>query len=311
MKRLFAQRIPAFGVLPTVGHAAAADAAVSAGTAPTSYVTVEGDRIAYRKIGQGPTIILANRLRGTLDTWDPLFLDGLASRHTVVTVDYPGIGYSTGKLPDSMASASKFIDEFANAIEADRFVILGWSWGGLVAQTYLLDHAQRVTQAILIGTNPPGHNDIPLQQVFLDRAFKPVNDLADEEVLFFEPASPASRAAAKASHERIYARADVTAKIPSRPDELAPYFTAAEGFHKDEEHRRDRMGQVNVPILVIAGDHDTSTAGQNWFPLIGKMRQAQFIFFSEAGHAPQHQHPELVSDYIHDFLVRTSRDGER
>lgn len=288
----------------------AADAAdgarKSAATAATQYVTIAGDRIAYRSIGQGPAIILANRLRGTLDTWDPLFLDELSSRYTVITVDYPGIAYSSGKLPDNMALASKFIDDFANAIKVDRFAMLGWSWGGLVAQSYLLDHPRRVTHAILVGTSPPGHNEIPLQPVFLERAFKPVNDLADEEVLFFEPASESSRAQAKASHERIYARPGVASRIPSTPEEFAPYFKAAEDFRQDKEHRRDRLAQVDVPILVIAGDHDTSTAGQNWFPLIGKMRHAQFVFFSQTGHAPQHQHPGLVSDYVHSFLSRVA-----
>lgn len=311
MNRLFPYCMSSSAVLPDSGGSAARDLAVSAAAAHTLYVTVGNDRIGYRRFGRGPMIILANRLRGTLDTWDPLFLDELASRYTVVTVDYPGIAYSTGKMPDAMAMASKFIDEFANAIGAERFVILGWSWGGLVAQTYLLEHTQRVTQAILIGTNPPGHNEIPLQQVFLERAFKPVNDLADEEVLFFEPASEASRAQAKASHERIYARAGVASRIPSTPDEFAPYFTAAQGFHNDEERRRERMEQVDLPILVIAGDHDTSTAGQNWFPLIGKMRQAQFVFLSETGHAPQHQYPALVSGYIHEFLSKTSLDSRK
>ncbi|MCQ4164613.1 alpha/beta fold hydrolase [Tahibacter harae] len=288
--------------LSWTSHAADRGAAISAAAAATRYVTVAGDKIAYRRIGHGPTIILANRLRGTLDTWDPLFLDRLAAQYTVVTVDYPGIAYSEGKLPDNMADAAKFIDDFANAIKAERFVLLGWSWGGLVAQTYLLDHPQRVTHAILIGTNPPGQNEIPLQQVFLDRAFKPVNDLADEEVLFFEPASEASRAQAKASHTRIYARSDVAARIPSTPEEFAPYFKAAEGFRQDAEGRRDRLAQARTPILVISGDHDTSTAGQNWFPLIGKMQDAQYIFFSKTGHAPQHQHPVLISNYIHSFL---------
>ena len=87
--------------------------AQSAASAPTQYVEVSGNRIAYRTFGSGAPLVLLNRMRGTLDTWDPLFLDGLASRYTVVTVDYPGIGYSTGKLPDSMASASKFIDGHA------------------------------------------------------------------------------------------------------------------------------------------------------------------------------------------------------
>lgn len=278
----------------------------TAAKARVQYVNVGADRIAYRRIGRGPAMILVNRLRGTIDTWDPLFLDALASKNTVVTVDYPGVAYSEGKLPDDMASVSRFIDDFATAIKVDRFVILGWSWGGLAAQAYLLDHTDRVTHAILVGTNPPGRNEIPLQKVFLERAGKPVNDLADEEVLFFEPASAASRAQAKASHERIYARPGVVSRIPSTPEAFAPYFKAAQGFHQDPENRRDRMTQVRLPILVISGDHDTSTAGQNWFPLIGNMRNAQFVFFSETGHAPQHQHAELIADYIHDFVERTS-----
>lgn len=280
-------------------------------SAPTQYVDVDGDRIAYRAMGHGPLILLVNRLRGTLDTWDPLFLDELASRYTVVTVDYPGIAYSQGQLPDDMAAVSRFIDGFAGAIGADRFALLGWSWGGLAAQAYLLDHPQRVTHAILVGTNPPGRNAIPLQPEFLERAFKPVNDLADEEVLFFEPASAASRGHAQASRGRIHARPGVDARIPSTPESFAPYFKAAERFHEDPGNRRERLAQTPLPILVVSGDHDTSTAGQNWFPLIGSMRNAQFVYFSETGHAPQHQHPALIARYIHDFIAGSpAPDGD-
>ncbi|WP_198173794.1 alpha/beta fold hydrolase [Lysobacter soli] len=61
----------------------------TAATAETRYVQVDGDRIAYRRIGSGSPIVLANRMRGTLDTWDPLFLDTLARNHTVITFDTP------------------------------------------------------------------------------------------------------------------------------------------------------------------------------------------------------------------------------
>jgi pimeloyl-ACP methyl ester carboxylesterase len=306
MKHLFLTLMLAGTTVLSPAGASAAPSTETAATVANQHVKVGKDRIAYRRIGSGPTILLANRLRGTLDTWDPLFLDALAKRYTVVTFDYPGIGYSEGSLPDDMGMVSRFIDDFATAIQADRFVILGWSWGGLAAQTYLLDHPERVTQAILVGTSPPGHNEIPLQQAFLERAFKPINDLADEEVLFFEPASEVSRALAKASHDRIYARPDVASRIPSTPEAFAPYFKAADGFHKDPMNRREQLAKARLPILVISGDHDPSTAGQNWFPLIGKMGNAQFVFFSETGHAPQHQHPELAAHYIHDFIAKTS-----
>ncbi len=289
-------------LLFAIGLAAAPHAfADDAVTAPTRHVEVEGQRIAWRRIGSGPPIVLVNRLRGTLDTWDPAFLDALARRQTVVTVDYPGVGHSEGALPTDMARVSRFIGAFTDAIGLERFAILGWSWGGLAAQAWLLDHPERVTHAVLLATNPPGQNAVPMQPIFLERAMKPVNDLADEEILFFEPASEESRRQAKASRERIHARAGVVERIPSTPEAFEPYFRAAQGFQADAENRRGRLEKVTVPVLVIAGDNDPSTAGQNWFPLIDAMRSAQFVFFSGTGHAPHHQHPETVAAYIHVF----------
>lgn len=282
-------------------------AKVSAATAETRYATVNGDRLAYRRFGTGSPIVLANRMRGTIDTWDPLFLDSLARHHTVITFDFPGAGYSDGALPDDIGKVAIVIDDFANAIGLDRFAILGWSWGGTAAQALLLEKPDRVTHAILVGTNPPGPVQIPLQPIFIERAVKPVNDAADDEVLFFEPKSEFSRSAAKASRERIYARPGVVSKIPATPEKFQAYFTAAAGFHSDTPGRRTGMTQTRVPILVISGDNDPSTAGQNWFPLIGQMRNAQFVFYSETGHGPQHQYPELTADYITDFLARMPR----
>lgn len=292
---LIATLLFASGATPAV-------AAESAATAPTRFVQVGGDRIAYRRIGSGAPLLLTTRMRGTIDTWDPLFLDALARHRSVIVVDYPGIGHSSGSLPDDMGKAADFVDQFATAIKLERYAVLGWSWGGMVAQALLLEHPQRITHAVLVGTNPPGPIEHPIKQVFIDHALKPVNDLADEEVLFFEPRSAASRAAAAASRQRIYARPGVTEKIPAAPAVFQTYFKAGEGFRTDATGRREKLSQATLPLFVICGDNDTSTVGQNWFALIGKMRNAQFLYFSETGHGPQHQYPELVADYVVDFL---------
>ncbi|HEY1139147.1 MAG TPA: alpha/beta hydrolase [Lysobacter sp.] len=281
-----------------------ANAAGGAAAAETRTVQVGSDRIAYRKLGSGSPLVLVNRFRGTLDTWDPAFLDALARQHTLIVFELPGIGYSQGTQPETMEQAIASLDGFADALGLQKFDLLGWSWGGLLAQAYLIDRPARVERAVLLATNPPGKNDIPLQPAFLDRALKPVNDLADEEVLFFEPASALSRDRARESRERIRVRPDVDARIPSQPAQFERYFKAAGGFHEDATGRREKITQLQLPILVIAGDHDTSTAGQNWFPLIGKMRDAKFVFYSQTGHAPHHQYPEDVAQTVLDFLAR-------
>ncbi|HEY0686130.1 MAG TPA: alpha/beta hydrolase [Steroidobacter sp.] len=278
-----------------------------AATAPTRYVEVGGTRTAYRSIGRGSPIILANRLRGTLDTWDPLFLDELARKHTVITVDYPGIGYSAGELPDDLHVVARFIDDFARALDLEKYAILGWSWGGLAAQVLLLDQPDRVTHAILIGTNPPGPVPMPTQQAFLERATKPVNDLADEQVLFFEPKSPRSLVSASASHERIYARSGVVDRIPAKMETLQIYFRAALAFRADSGDARQKLIVAPTPILIICGDNDISAPAPNWFPLVGQIRNAQLLIYPESGHAPQFQYPELSAAYIANFLARPSR----
>jgi pimeloyl-ACP methyl ester carboxylesterase len=269
----------------------------TAATAANQFVEVAGNRIAYRAIGSGPPMILLTRMRGTLDTWDPLFLDELARANRVITVDYPGVGYSAGTLPPDIGDVANFVAAFADAIDLDRFVLTGWSWGGTVTQTFLVEHPGRATHAVLIGTAPPGKG-VPIQPAFLERAFKPMNDLDDEIVLFFEPASAASRAAAKASHERIHARPGVADRIPSTPEMIQAYIGAATTYHEDASGRREKLKGTRTPILVISGDNDISTAVENWFALNREIPNAHLIVYPETGHGPQHQYPELAAAQI-------------
>ena len=59
--------------------------------AKTKFVEAGKRKIAYRSIGKGLPIILVNRFRGTLDKWDPAFLDTLSSMSNVLTIDYSDI----------------------------------------------------------------------------------------------------------------------------------------------------------------------------------------------------------------------------
>jgi pimeloyl-ACP methyl ester carboxylesterase len=280
--------------------ASPAAAQPNAATAPTQYSVVNGERIAYRSIGQGRPLLLATRMRGTLDTWDPLFLDALARQHTVITFDYPGIGYSSGTQLADIGQAAGFVAELATALKIERFVAAGWSWGGMVMQTLLIQHPQRVSHAVLIGTTPPGKAERPIQPVFIERALKPYNDLTDDEILFFEPASERSREANRRSRERIYARPGVADRIPSRPEQIQPYLRAAKQYHEDSPGRREALTRSKVPMLVLCGDNDISVPAQNWFPLVGRI-DAQLIVLPQSGHGPQHQYPELSARYIADF----------
>ncbi|WP_417939761.1 alpha/beta fold hydrolase [Flavobacterium sp. RS13.1] len=270
-------------------------------TTNTQFAVIDGKKIAYRKFGTGSPIILTNRFRGTLDTWDPLFLDLLAKNNTVITFDYPGIGYSEGALPLDIKEVANEVIKLADNLKIDKFNVMGWSYGGWVAQYVTFMNPNRILKTVLIGTNPMGKNEVPFEPVFLERALKPVNDFEDAVVLFFEPKSEKSRIAAQASMGRIMEHIDWS-KVPATQELFQRYFASNNAILEDKDNFREGFATLKTPVLVLSGDHDISFATENWFPLLKKSPSVQHIIFPEAGHAPQFQYPELSTSYINTFL---------
>ncbi|MFT3822791.1 MAG: alpha/beta hydrolase [Chitinophagaceae bacterium] len=270
----------------------------------TGFIHAEtgGRKIAYRVIGEGTPLILCNRFRGTMDTWDPLFLTALAENYKVITFEYTGIGASTGALPTDIVEVARDVKDLADHLSIDQAVVVGWSYGGFVAQAATFLYPGLVTRTVLLGTNPPGNNEYPFEQAFLDAALKPVNDFEDEIVLFFEPASEISRNAALASHQRIAPALDI-ARIPATPELFQRYFAGGNTFREDPLKFREQFATTKTPVLVICGDHDVSFPVENWFPMIHKISTAQLIIMPQTGHGPQHQHPLLVAEYIRAFIA--------
>ena len=70
---------------------------------PLKKVHVGDIDIAYKIFGKGDPILLFNGASDTMDAWDPSFLKGLASNHTVIAFDSRGIGNTTtGSKPYTM-----------------------------------------------------------------------------------------------------------------------------------------------------------------------------------------------------------------
>ncbi|MGW0585307.1 alpha/beta fold hydrolase, partial [Streptomyces sp. NPDC002920] len=79
-------------------------------------LTVEGPSatFTYRRMGRqgGVPLVLLNRFRGTIDWWDPEFLDYLAADHDVIVFDNVGVGYTDGEPRDSLEGFAQGAVEF-------------------------------------------------------------------------------------------------------------------------------------------------------------------------------------------------------
>lgn len=273
-------------------------------TTETQYANIDNKQIAYRKFGTGTPLILANRFRGTLDTWDPLFLDLLAEKNTVITFDYSGIGYSEGELPVDLHQVAAEVTKMADYLNFDTYFVGGWSYGGLIAQYATFLYPNRVLGTVVIGSNPMGKNEAPLSPLFLEKALQPSYTAEDIITLFFEPSSENSRLAAIASLQRIAQRLDES-KVPATPEIFQRYFAPSQQLADDVDNFRGAYKTLQTPVLALSGDNDISFAVENWFPLLKNAPTLQHIIMPNTGHAPHFQYPELTTTYINEFIKNT------
>jgi pimeloyl-ACP methyl ester carboxylesterase len=237
-----------------------------------------------------------------MESWDPAFLDGLAQQGFQVTVfDYSGLGRSTGERTYNPASLAKDTIELITALKLGKVVLGGWSIGGVAAQIVLAQAPQLVSHLVLIATTPPGLLAKPGEQLFYELA-KRDNNFEDFVSLFFEPASPSSRAAAERSWNRLASRREDPS--PEVPYEWAgaqlgegpknPVFPVEAVLHV--------LKNTEVPVLHLGADHDIAFPVENWYALSDQLPTLHIVTFPGSGHGPQLQYPRTAAKHIAAFV---------
>ena len=272
--------------------------------ARNQFIEADGRRLAYRRFGAGVPIVLCVRFRGTMDAWDPAFLDGLAScGFEVIVFDYSGLGLSTGTPTYNPASLARDALDLIGGLDLSRVVIGGWSVGGIAAQLVLAQAPERVSHLVLIASTPPGELVREGEPLFYELARRSNTDPEDAVQLFFEPRSTVSRSAAAASLARLALRTDD--RSPDVPYEWAgrqlgdgprnPMFPA--------DAVLKLLKSTELPVLHIGADHDIAFPVENWYALNGQLPSLQLITFPNAGHAPHHQFPRQAAAHIATFAL--------
>ena len=141
-------------------------------TAETRFVEADGIRFAYRRLGRrdGVPLVLLQHFTGTMDTWDPDVVDGLAAARPVILFDNTGVSRSSGTTPDNARDMARHALAFIRALGLEQVDLLGFSLGGFVAQILAAEHPDLVRRVILAGTGPEGGEGIANLPQVLEQA---------------------------------------------------------------------------------------------------------------------------------------------
>jgi pimeloyl-ACP methyl ester carboxylesterase len=117
---------------------------------PIEYISVDGVRLRYIKVGAGPPIVLLHTLRTQLDIFQKL-IPLLAGHFMVYAADYPGHGWS--EIPSAEYSPEEFygwVAAFLDTLGLQDATVAGLSIGGTIALVLAARGHRRVARVIAI-----------------------------------------------------------------------------------------------------------------------------------------------------------------
>lgn len=115
-------------------------------------VDLGGTTVRASVVGDGPTVLLCSGLSSPLETWGPL-VDRLDS-YRFVAFDVPGVGESPrGCRPLRIGQVAWLAARLLDHAEAERAHVIGYSWGGAVAQHLAWREPDRLDRLVLASTS--------------------------------------------------------------------------------------------------------------------------------------------------------------
>jgi pimeloyl-ACP methyl ester carboxylesterase len=262
-------------------------------------IQVDGAQIVYRRTGNGQPILVLNGFAATSADWDPAFIDRLASSNELILLDNRGIGRSTdsGK-PFDIAQLANDAFRVVHALGLERTNVLGWSMGGFIAQTLVLQHPDRVNKLVLLSTDPGGADaDLASPEVWsqlIDISGTP-HEQARRLLSLLFPSDVA---------ESIYHEfGDIVAAARAR---LSPELVKRQTAAMDAWRRTgvgSRLRDIRAPVLIATGTDDAVIPPSNALKLVNAIPGAWLAQFPRGGHAFMAQYPDAVADLINAFLA--------
>jgi pimeloyl-ACP methyl ester carboxylesterase len=271
--------------------------------AETRFVTVAGDRFAYRTLGSGDRtpVVLLNHWGANLDNFDPRIVDGLAADRPVYALNYRGIGASEGEVRTTVAETATDMIAVVRALTSEQIDVLGFSLGGFVAQQIVLTEPTLVRRMILAGTGPAGgEGGETIVGVTVRAMLKAALTRRDPKYYLFFTASAESRGAADAFLARLNERTDDR----DTPVGLRAFWRQLQAIKAWSSQPSQPLEAIRQPVLVANGDQDAMVPSKNSADLARRIPAAELTLYSDAGHGGIFQYHEAFVERARTFLLK-------
>jgi pimeloyl-ACP methyl ester carboxylesterase len=225
------------------------------------FLDIEGVRLHYVERGDGAPVVFLHGNGAMIEDWEISGVLDLAARHhRVLAFDRPGFGYSSR--PRSRiwtpAAQAELLHRALRRLGVDRPIVVGHSWGTLVALALALQHPEEVRGLVLLAGYyfPTARADVAL----LSPPAVPVIG----DVMRYTVSPLLGRLAAPKMIRKIFAprrvppqfHAEFPVGLMLRPSQIRASAADTALMAPGAAELRGRYGQLRMPVAIMAGSAD-------------------------------------------------------
>ncbi len=252
---------------------------------------------AFAERGHGATaVVMLHGVGGGKGAWAAQLESFAAAGYRAVAWDAPGYGDSPPIEPYDLAGLARSLERLLDAIAARRVVLLGHSMGGMVAQEAVIAFPSKIAGLVLSATSPAfGKPDGAWQQEFLRQRLGPLD--AGKTMAELAPALVGGLVGPDADSAGVRLATEVMARVAA--DTYRKALRALVGFD-----RRAALGAIAVPVLALAGEHDTTAPPAVMEKMAGKIPGAEYVLLAGCGHLANLERPRAFDAAVLGWLAR-------
>lgn len=253
-------------------------------------INISDIKVYYEIYGEGEPLLLLHGNSGSIESFI-YQIPELSKHFRVIAVDSRAQGRTTDSEKEiTYALMASDMAELIDRLNLGKVNVVGWSDGGNIGLELAFSHPEKVIKVVAIGAN-----------------YTHENYLAPPDSVMMMPDDPLIiRASAMikrfgSAFERLSpdkTRKDIIQKKLAELMEKYPNFTP------------DQLHTINVPFLVVAGDHDLININQT-IELFANLPKAQLFVVPGASHIVPAENPELINSEVIKFLKTPYRDIDR
>jgi pimeloyl-ACP methyl ester carboxylesterase len=260
-------------------------------------VLIKDARINVNERGSGTPLVLVHGYPLDHSMWQGQ-IDGLSDTCRVIAPDLRGFGASD-VTPDTV-TMEQMADDIAGLLDAlkisEPIVFCGLSMGGYVAWQFALKHRARLARLILCDTKAVADTS----EAAAGRRKTAERVLAEGAAVAAEALLPKLFALATYKQQPQIVEATRQVILRTKPEGIA---AALRGMAQRPDVT-SRLPEINVPSLVLCGQHDGISPPDEMRQIAARMPNARYVEIPDAGHMAPLEQPAVVNAAMREFLCQ-------